>query len=230
MADYKCVFFDLDHTLWDYETNSSETLGELYQQFDLAGKGIARHAFLNTFKEVNTRLWELYDTGQIHRDVIRLERFHKILLHLGIDNYPMALELSEEYIAQSPKKSALIPNALETLDYLHTRYPLIIVTNGFEEIQTTKLASGGITHYFKNVITSARAGHKKPSREIFDFALKENGFMAHEAIMVGDNLLTDMAGARNASVDTVLFNPRRIAHREPINYEIQDLLELKGIL
>ena len=231
MARYKCIFFDLDHTLWDYETNASETLTEIYHQFELQRIGVPdRASFLSTFKEVNTQLWELYDTGKIHRDVIRFERFHRILQHLGVDDDDLAHRLSEFYIAESPKKGALIAHAPEVLDYLHKKYPLFIITNGFEEIQSTKLTSGGITHYFKGVITSARAGHKKPAREIFDFALQENGFKAHEAIMIGDNLLTDIAGARNATVDTVLFNPQKISHQETTTYEIHDLLELKGIL
>ena len=92
------------------------------------------------------------------------------------------------------------------------------------------MASSGITHYFKSVVTSARAGHKKPAKEIFEFALAENGFQAADAIMIGDNLLTDIAGARNASIATVFFNPNRISHQEKVNYEIQDLLELKEIV
>lgn len=231
MARYNCIFFDLDHTLWDYETNAADTLTEIYHQFELHRKGVPDSvSFLSTFKEVNTQLWELYDTGKIHRDVIRFERFHRILQQLGVNDDDLAHQLSEFYIAESPKKGALIANAPEVLEYLHKKYPLFIITNGFEEIQSTKLTSGGITHYFKSVITSARAGHKKPSREIFDFALNENGFKAHEAIMIGDNLLTDIAGARNAKVDTVLFNPLKTPHPEKVNYEIHDLRDLMTIL
>lgn len=231
MPRYNCIFFDLDHTLWDYETNSAETLTEMYHLYELSRKGVPDVvSFVSTFREVNTQLWELYDLGKIHRDVIRYDRFHKILERLGVNDHTLARQLSEVYIAESPKKGALMAHALEVLNYLYEKYPLIIVTNGFEEIQSTKMASGGITHYFKSVITSARAGHKKPAREIFDFALQENGFKAHEAIMIGDNLLTDIAGARNATVDTVLFNPQKISHQETTTYEIHDLLELKGIL
>ncbi len=228
---YKCVLFDLDHTLWDYETNSAETLYELFHQHNLREKGIGSfNELFKSFVEINTNLWDQYDTGKIHRDVIRYERFHKILLALGVDDYDLSLNLSNDYVSESPKKGALMPNAIEILDHLTAKYPLCIITNGFEEIQSTKLAYSGITHYFKSVVTSARAGHKKPAREIFEFALAENGFRANEAIMIGDNLLTDIAGARNASIDTVLFNPNKIAHQEKVDYEIMDLLELKNII
>jgi YjjG family noncanonical pyrimidine nucleotidase len=228
---YKCILFDLDHTLWDYETNSAETLRELFYQHNLSEKGIdSFDKLFQTFVSINTNLWDQYDTGKIHRDVIRYERFHKILLALGVDDYALSLHLSNDYVSEAPKKAALMPNTIEILDHLATKYHLGIITNGFEEIQSTKLASSGITHYFKNVVTSARAGHKKPAKEIFEFALAENGFHASEAIMIGDNLLTDMAGAKNASIDTVFFNPNKIRHSEIVAYEITDLLELKSII
>jgi len=231
MKSYRCILFDLDHTLWDFETNSHETLQELFHHHELQNRGVASFIdFYNTFVEINTRLWELYDLGKITREKIRFERFHGILEKLGVEDTTLALKLSDEYVAQSPKKSSLLPNAIEVLEYLHPRYPMTIVTNGFEEIQYTKMASSGITHFFKNVVTSARAGHKKPSKEIFDFALAEGGFQPHEAVMIGDNLLTDIGGAHNASVDTVFFNPGKISHIETPRYEIHDLKQLMEIL
>ena len=230
MKKYQCILFDLDHTLWDYETNSSQTLSELFNGHTLAERGISISKLQEAFASINTTLWEQYDLGKIGRDVIRFQRFHKILLHLGVDDYELSLRLSDEYLALSPKKSALMPNALEVLEYLHTRYPITIVTNGFEEIQSTKINSSGLTSYFTNVVTSARAGHKKPAKEIFDFALAETGFQPHEAIMIGDNLITDIGGAHKASVDTVFFNPHKISHEEKPRYEIHDLKQLMAIL
>lgn len=230
MKSYRCILFDLDHTLWDFETNSHATLQELYHH-NMEDRGISSFtSFYEAFVEVNTRLWEQYDAGIINRDAIRYERFHGILAKLGIDDTEFSLQLSDEYVSKSPKKSGLIPNTIEVLDYLHPRYPMTIVTNGFEEIQFTKMQSSGLTGYFKNVVTSARAGHKKPSREIFEFALQESGFQAHEALMIGDNLLTDIGGAHNALVDTIFFNPGKISHHEKPHYEIHDLKELIDIL
>src|SRR5882724_11259877 len=166
----------------------------------------------------------------IHRDVIRKDRFHKILIALGVDDYEMSLKFSDEYLRHSPKKKNLIEGCKKTLDYLHPKYPMVIVTNGFDEIQSTKLSSSGIDHYFKSIVTSARAGYKKPSKEIFEFALRENNVSPTEAIMIGDNLLTDIAGARNASVDTVFFNPNKVKHDSEVNYEIETLMELRKIL
>jgi len=231
MKSYKCILFDLDHTLWDYETNSREALSELYVQFELKERGILSESDLyKTFYTINNELWDLYDRGMIHRDVIRKDRFHKVLMELGVDDYEMSLKFSDEYLQHSPKKKNLMEGCIETLDYLLPKYPMVIVTNGFDEIQSTKLTSSGIHHYFKDVVTSARAGHKKPAKEIFEFALNENKVEAHETIMIGDNLLTDIAGAKNALIDTVFFNPNRIDHESSVNFEIETLRELKNFL
>lgn len=228
---YNCIFFDLDHTLWDYETNSSESLSELFEQYELTNKGSAPfETFYKHFVTINNQLWDQYDRGEIHRDVIRNERFHRVLLQSGINDYEMSLQFSHDYLRESPKKGNLVANAKEVLDYLQGKYPLYIVTNGFEEIQGTKMISSGIDGYFQGVITSARAGHKKPAKEIFEFALRENGFSATTSIMIGDNLLTDIAGARNASIDNVFYNPTKVKHTENVDYEIADLKELMHIL
>ena len=227
---YKCLLFDLDHTLWDYETNSRKSLSELYKEFGLNNRGVDEKQFLDTFYVINNELWDSYDRGLLHRDVIRNDRFHKILMALGVDDYKMSLDLSNEYIAQSPKKKNLMEGCKETLDYLRPKYPMVIVTNGFDEIQSTKLSSGGIEHYFTSIVTSARAGHKKPSKEIFEFALRENNASPREAIMIGDNLLTDIAGAINAKIDTVFFNPNKVKHNTHVSYEIESLRQLMNFL
>jgi len=228
---YKCVFFDLDHTLWDYEMNSGEALHELYDKYGLAKLGsIPFNEFYKGFVKINTEIWDAYDRGLTGKEVIRFERFDRVFRHAGINDYDLSLQFSEEYIKESPKKPNLVAHAKDVLDYLLPRYPLYIITNGFDEIQSVKMESAGITPYFKGVITSARAGCKKPEKEIFEFALRENGFVCSDTIMVGDNLLTDIAGARNASVDTVYYNPYKLPHQENVTYEISSLKELTSIL
>jgi len=231
MKSYRCIFFDLDHTLWDYETNASSTLVDLYDKYELDHRyAVNQEDFIQSFKTVNHALWDLYDTGQITRNVIREERFSRVLRQLGIENNSLAYQLSTDYILQSPRKSALLPNVIETIQYLYKKYPLYIITNGFDDIQETKLNASGIHHYFLSVISSEKAGHKKPAAEIFNFALHLSGYQARESIMIGDNLLTDISGANNAGIDCVYYNPGSIPHSAATTYEIRDMGELKGIL
>jgi YjjG family noncanonical pyrimidine nucleotidase len=229
--NYTCVLFDLDHTLWDYEVNSRETLYELYHNHDLLSKGILEfEKFHQQFRTVNAELWELYDTGKIDSHVIRNERFRKILQPFYIFEEKLCQELSHDYLNMCPTKGNLIPDALNVLEYLDKKYKLTVVTNGFEEIQNLKLSSSRLTNYFGHVITSQKAGCKKPSKEIFQHALKMNGAECHEAIMIGDNLITDIGGARNASIDSVFFNPDNVKHDVAVSYEIKKLNELLEIL
>lgn len=228
---YKTIFFDLDHTLWDYDTNSKETLTELYDLYKLHSKGVTSlEAFNSKFNEVNEGLWNLYDRGLIGSEVIREQRFKKILEPFQIQDQTLIEQLSHDYLYACPRKGAMIPGAIDILEYLNDKYALTLITNGFEEIQGMKLRSGNITHYFDHIVTSQKAGHKKPAREIFDYALGLHQHEADEAIMIGDNLMTDIAGARNASVDSVFFNPYKKEHQEEVTHEITTLAELARIL
>jgi putative hydrolase of the HAD superfamily len=231
MKKYECIFFDLDHTLWDFETNSRETLRELYDAFDLYVKGVTGFTeFHKRFKEVNEALWVLYDAGQITSEVIRTERFRQVLEAFGAYDEDLSQKLSHEYLYSCPKKSALMPHALETLDYLAGKYSLSVITNGFDEIQYSKLNSGKLLPFFKHIVTSQRAGHKKPAKEIFDFTLSKNLADPHQAIMIGDNLTTDIAGARNALIDAVYFNPDKNRQPHDATHEIDSLRQLQSIL
>lgn len=231
MKSYACVLFDLDHTLWDYEANAEETLKDLFVRFKLEDRGVTSFRFfLETFRRVNRDLWDRYDRGLIGQDVIRTERFDRVFRDTGVEDYRASTNFSGEYLKELPLKKNLLPDAREVLEYLHTKYPLTIVTNGFEETQATKIASAGIGPFFRHVVTSQRAGNKKPSRRIFDFALQLSGHTPDHAIMIGDNLQTDIAGAAAAGIDTIFYNPEKTPHTTPVTHEISTLAELRSLL
>ena len=228
---FKTIFFDLDHTLWDFDKNSNETLAELFEQHHLQTKGVTSlDAFTQVFKKVNTQLWDLYDRGLIQSQTIREQRFLQVLAPFGIDDAQLIAQLSEEYLYACPRKGHVFPHAHEVLDYLSNKYELSLITNGFDEIQAMKIESGKLNGYFQHVVTSQKAGHKKPAKEIFNYALQLHGHDAKEAVMIGDNLQTDIAGARNASIKPIFFNPDAIKHQEEIYKEIKTLKELNDLL
>lgn len=229
--NYTCVFFDLDHTLWDYETNSRETLYGLYHERGLEDRGVwSFEYFFETFRAVNNELWDLFDAGIIDSHVIRRERFVKIFDAFSIKDALLSEEISNTYLSICPTRGNLMPHALEVLDYLKAKYVLAVITNGFEETQALKMSSSGITSYFNHIITSQKAGARKPERVIFDYALKLNAVACHEAIMIGDNVVADIGGARGASIDAVFFNPEKRVHKHNADYEISSLNELLRIL
>ncbi len=232
---YRHLFFDLDHTLWDFETNSQETLQDLYLEFTLADKGVPDfQRFHQTYSVHNERLWERFRRGFISREDLRWKRLWYTLLEFKIGDRQLVYNLSDRYLELLPTKAHLFPGTLEVLDYLRGKgYPMHLITNGFEETQHLKLRHSGIADYFSHVVTSESAGCLKPQRAIFDYALQRSGCTAEEALMVGDALEIDILGARNAGMDQVYFNPAkpvRPGHRIQPTYSIGSLAELMSLL
>ena len=228
---YRHLLFDLDHTLWDFEKNSGETLVELYHFYDLQRYGkFSPDDLLKKFKEVNTILWDLYDRNEIDRAHIRKNRFKMVFTQLGLTEQDVPPDISEVYLSICPTKSNVIPDTFEVLEYLKGKYLMHIITNGFDDIQDIKLNSSNLRGYFDKVFTSEAVGYKKPSKEMFEKALEIIGAQKKSCVMIGDNLETDIKGALNASLDVIYFNPDKIPHELQLNYEIHSLLELKTIL
>ena len=222
----KHLFFDLDHTLWDYEACSNETLEELWLAYRLNEKGVQLNSFLQKFSDVNEELWKQLHAGKINKDVIRNDRFPTILSELDIADNHMSVDMQEEYLKVCPTKPYLIEGALELLESISGRYGLHIITNGFDEIQSVKLRSSGIEHFFKEVITSGIAGYQKPDKQIFDFAIKKVVTKPEDALMIGDNPISDIEGAYLAGLDQVFFNPYNQDCPITPTLEIKSLREL----
>ena len=187
-------------------------------------------AFIGVYQKVNEHYWSLYRKQEIDKETLRWIRFDQALKVYGIDNRTLATSLAERYLQISPLKTGLLPGTMEVLKHLADRYRLHIITNGFEEVQHIKLSRSGLSQYFEVVVTSEKAGCKKPGREIFDFALTSCDGHIRESIMIGDDLDTDILGAQNAGMDHVFFNPASVAHDFEVTHEIRDLQELVGIL
>jgi len=228
---YKHIFFDLDHTLWDYEKNSNEALNELFLKYQLNRLGISNSGQFNLcFEEVNSSLWNDYNKNRISRDGIREQRFLRILNQFEIDDNDLSNKLSTEYLMLCPTKPHLIPYTFEVLDYLKKNYQLHILTNGFNDVQKLKLEKSRLASYFSTVVTSDTAGYKKPMTSIFKYAIDQAEARKNESIMIGDNLQTDILGARNFGMDTVYFNPKKAIHKSNVTHEIDCLSQLKIIL
>ncbi|UTW62565.1 YjjG family noncanonical pyrimidine nucleotidase [bacterium SCSIO 12741] len=224
------LFFDLDRTLWDFRSNSRETLDEIYQVFNLKEAGVSDPmTFIHTYEEVNEYMWHLYRINQLSKEELRYGRFGQALGKLGVRNETLAGEIGDYYIEHSPKKTNLLDHAFPVLDYLKPKYELHIITNGFEEVQKVKLENSGLSHYFGEVITSEMAGCKKPDQRIFEFALKSSGAEASQSVMIGDDLTADIVGARGAGISQVYFNPLEEQHNEQPDWEIGCLSELLEI-
>lgn len=229
---YQHLFFDLDHTLWDFERNSAESLAEIYDNFQLESHGVASALdFATVFSTINLKLWNDFDRGRIAHGYIREHRFRLVFEAIGVQKPAFSEKLGEEYLEILPQKAHLLDGAAEILAYLAAKnYPMHIVTNGFDSIQARKMVSSGIAHYFENVVTNEQAGAKKPDPQIFAHALGLAKATPNESIMIGDNWIADVQGAIKFGIDAVFYNPKKFVFEEKPTYDIQHLAELKAIL
>lgn len=230
---YKQIFFDLDHTLWDFEANSQETLQDLYEHYGLKERGVPDFpAFYTVYAAHNEKLWERFRNGYVTREELRWKRMWHTLLDFKIGDQQLVRDFSERYLEILPTKTHLFPDTLEVLDYLKGKaYPIHLITNGFEETQHSKLRHSGITDYFTCIVTSESAGSLKPHAGIFEFALNKTNCLPTEALMIGDALEVDIKGAHQAGIHQVYFNPfgLQTGTFQP-TYNIGKLAELKDIL
>lgn len=228
---YQHIFFDLDHTLWDFERNSAETLHEIFSILKLKEAGVNdQKKFIELYHVHNENLWALYQLGKIERDELRYLRWAKTLEEFSVFNDDLVRNLGDEYLNLLPEKMHLFSDTLEVLDYLKPKYHLHIITNGFEEIQFKKIKNSGIDLYFKYVITSEKAGFQKPNPLIFEHAFQLTNASKTNSIFIGDSIEADIAGAKSVGMDYVFYNPKKKLHNENLMHEIFSLSELKNIL
>jgi putative hydrolase of the HAD superfamily len=229
---YKDLFFDLDHTLWDFETNSKETIQELYTTHRLAELGIVDFdGFYATYSAHNHRLWDRYTKGFIKQEELRWKRVYLSLLDFKVANEPLAKEMSQAYLEILPNKKHLFPYTIEILEYLKEKdYKMHLITNGFESVQFKKIKNSGLQDYFIEVITSEASNSLKPQKEIFEYALKNAKASVEKSIMIGDNEFADIQGGINMGMDTVFVNHIQAIPTIPATYTITHLKELETIL
>ena len=228
---YKHLFFDLDKTLWDFKTNSFETLKEIYSKhLQPIINGNNFETFLKVYDFNNNNLWEGYRKGTITKETLRIERFLLTLNEFDIQNETLANNIADDYEKLSPLKTSLFPFAKETLEYLFTKYKLHIITNGFKEVQYPKLKHTGLIKYFTEIIISEDTGYMKPDKNIFLYSLGKAKAIATERLMIGDDYDVDIVGAQAVGMDQVLFSPEKLFNGDNITYKISSLIELKEIL
>ena len=231
LKKYKHIFFDLDRTLWDFDAAAEVAFERIYDKYDLEKLGIpSAHEFHEVYHPLNEQLWELYREDKITKADLNRTRFLKPLEHYGIHDVELADHLSEDYVYWSPRIVRLVPGTMELLEYLKPKYHLHLITNGFEEVQDTKLTLSGMKPYFETLTVSEEVGVKKPNPEIFQYALRKAHATAEESLMIGDEMDVDIDGARAAGIDTVLFNPKEEKIEGERRFEINHLLDIKQIL
>ena len=221
------IFFDLDHTIWDFDRNAEETLTELYAKYKLSDLGLASCPdFISTYTKNNHQLWADYHLGKITKAHLRAERFSKTFLQLGVKPDDVPQQFEEDYVNVSPTKTNLFAGAEEVLSFLQKNYELHIISNGFKTTTLTKMDLSNLNPYFKNVIISEDVGVNKPNPEIFKYALSKAKATKSQSIMIGDSIEADVDGALNFGLDAIFFNATQKEKPSHVQHQVKNLTEL----
>lgn len=228
MNEIKHIFFDLDHTLWDFEKNSALAFEKIFQEMKFS---IDTQQFMDIYNPINVAYWKLYERNEIDQETLRINRLKDSFKAL---NYPITLEeinvISVLFIEYLTSNNHLIDGTIEILDYLKDNYKLHIITNGFSFVQEVKLQKSQLDKYFVTITNSELAGHKKPHENIFQYALSLANASKDQSVMVGDSIDADVLGAINFGMKAVYFNPANEIVSHDAIIQIQKLTQLKNIL
>ena len=228
---YKHLFFDLDHTIWDFDKNAEETLHELYHTYELKQLGLhSPDLFIETYTKNNHQLWADYHIGKISKEVLRSTRFSKTFTELGVSPELIPGKFEDDYVAICPTKTNLFPHAHDTLAYLEAKYTLHIISNGFKESTELKIGNNGLTKYFSTIFISEIIGFNKPDKAIFEHALSTTEAKVSESLMIGDSVEADIRGAQDFGMKAIYFNPLRNEKPDDVEHQIHCLSELIRIL
>ena len=228
MEAIKHIFFDLDHTLWDFEKNSALAFERIFQELNF---DINSQQFMDIYNPINVAYWKLYEKNEIDQETLRVNRVKDAFEAL---NYSITLDeiniISNLFIDYLTSNNHLIEGTIETLEYLKDKYVLHIITNGFSFVQDVKLQKSNLDKYFVSITNSEAAGHKKPHENIFKHALTTANASKTESIMIGDSFEADVLGAINFGINAVYFNPKAEMISQNQIIQIQSLTQLKNIL
>lgn len=221
------VFFDLDHTLWDFEKNSALAFEKIFEKHQL---DLNLEEFLLHYIPTNLKYWKLYRDEKISQEDLRYHRLKEVFDLMNKDVVDEMIHLlSHEYIHYLPQFNYLYEGAWEILDYLFPKYKLHIITNGFQTVQAGKLKNSNIEHFFQTITNSEMAGVKKPNPLIFEYALNKANATKSKSIMIGDSLEADIEGAINVGLDAIFFNEFNVSVDEKI-HQVNHLMLLKEYL
>lgn len=223
LSEIEHVFFDLDHTLWDFERNSALAFKAIFSKQKIE---IDVDDFLQVYKPINFRYWELYRNNSVTKEALRYGRLKESFDSLRFEACDATINLiADDYIEYLPNNNHLLEGSVEVLDHLSKTYKLHIITNGFEEVQQRKMVNSGILDFFQTITTSEEAGVKKPHPEIFEKALQKSKALPQRSVMIGDNLEADIIGASQFGLHAIYLRAEDQVSQDQFP-QIQKLKEL----
>ena len=204
---YTHLFFDLDNTIWDFDSNSFDALYVALNKIELLDKIGSYNDFYKIYSVVNEQLWASYREGKMTKSILRVQRFEESFEKNGTPLPGMGRIVNDAYLAEMPGMTKLVDGARELLDYLYGNYEMAIITNGFKEVQYDKINQSGLAKYFKKLFISEEIGAQKPKKEIFEYAIKSMNARKKSSLMIGDSWEADIEGAMKFGIDQIYYSP-----------------------
>ena len=221
------VFFDLDHTLWDFDKNSALTFEKIFKINEVT---IDLDKFLSHYQPINLNYWKLFREEKIDKESMRYNRLNDTFKNISFQaDRTLINKLSVDYVTYLTSYNHLFSGTLDILNYLQPKYHLHIITNGFRDVQLSKLKNSKIDHFFNSVTDSEQVGVKKPNPRIFTYALNKVNALPKTSIMIGDNLEADIQGAIDFGMEAIHFNYLRLQRKHHVN-QIDNLCDIKMYL
>jgi len=218
------IFFDLDHTLWDFDKNSEITYKIIFDNLKLE---VSLVEFLEAYKDINKDLWKLFREELIDKETLRYRRLKETFTEINVDlPDELLFEIADEYIYHLSKQTHLLDGTITLLEYLTPKYTLHIITNGFAEVQEGKLNNTNLSEYFNVIINSEMAGVKKPNPIIFEKALGLANVSKDSSLMIGDSFEADVLGALNFGMDAICYN----YHKDDLPNHIKQVSHLEELM
>ena len=231
MDKYSTLFIDLDDTLFDFAGASREAFRETYELLGYSRFFASFDHWLGIYEPRNKELWQEYNAGKINKAQLNKIRYNYPLEVVGHPDEELGARFGVEALSRIPHKNMLLPGALELLEYLAPKYEMYILSNGFMELQSQKMATTGLTKYFKRVILSEEVGVNKPAPAFFEYAFAVSGAQKDSTLMIGDAFDSDIIGAANVGIDQMFLN-RKGEKNLPFRptFEVSELREIRNCL
>lgn len=226
-ARYPFVLFDADHTLYDFDLAEHKALQKVLLQRGYPATREAEEQYCS----INRALWARFDRGEIAREDLVVERFARFTQWLGGSDDPA--QFNRDYLTALGESSDLLPGAEALCRALAPHCTLAIVTNGVAVAQRRRFLSSALADVIPHLFISEETGYQKPQREYFDVVCTALGITDRtQAVVVGDNLHSDILGGVRAGLDTVWYNPGRLPAEDGIapTYEVSGYEELLHLL
>lgn len=227
MKNYDIIFFDIDDTLFDFTKSEQEAFNKVFDKYNLFN---SLKLYKKSYQEISKVLWRDLENGKMSLVELGSERFRRLFLEheLEID----AVVFNQDYLGFLGEQTQLVQGAEKVIsDLSHKR--LAIITNGYTDVQTSRINNSPLEGTFEHMIISESTGFQKPQTGIFDYAFNKLQITnKSNVLMVGDSLTSDIQGGINYGIDTCWFNPKYKENNTSLKptYEINKLESLLEII